>query len=82
MNKERLEEIKAMKDKARKSLTEELKSIKKSQEQLRKQILVIDALNELLMENADFRKQFESKLAELSSKEKIAHDYREPRFQG
>ncbi|MBQ9200655.1 MAG: hypothetical protein IJ141_10810 [Lachnospiraceae bacterium] len=74
MNKERLEEIKAMKDKARKSLTEELKSIKKSQEQLRKQILVIDALNELLMENADFRKQFESKLAELSSKEKVAHD--------
>lgn len=74
MNKERLEEIKAMKDKARKSLTEELKSIKKSQEQLRKHILVMDALNELLAENADFRKQFESKLAELSSKEEAAHD--------
>ena len=69
MNKERLEEIKAMKDKARKSLTEELKSIKKSQEQLRKQILIMKALDELLMENADFRKQFESKLEELISKE-------------
>ncbi len=74
MNKERLEEIKAMKDKARKRLTEELKSKRESLERLRKHILVMDALNELLTENADFRKQFESKLAELSSKEKVAHD--------
>ena len=74
MKEKRLEEIKVKGDKVRKSLTEELKSIKKSQEQLRKHILVIDALNELLTENADFRKQFESKLAELSSKEKVAHD--------
>ena len=68
----RLEEIKVKCDKVRKSLAEEQKSIRERQEVLRKQILVMKALEELLMENADFRKQFESKLEELISKEKEA----------
>ena len=65
----RLEEIKVKGDKVRKSLAEEQKSIRERQEVLRKQILIMKALDELLMENADFRKQFESKLEELISKE-------------
>lgn len=65
----RLEEIKVKGDKVRKSLAEELKSIRERQEVLRKQILIMKALDEVLMENADFRKQFENKLEELISKE-------------
>ena len=60
----RLEEIKVKGDKVRKSLAEEQKSIRERQEVLRKQILIMKALDELLMENADFRKQFENKLEE------------------
>jgi len=67
-----LEEIKMLADKARKSAEAELKTIREDQERLRKLLLVMDALDELLEENADFRKQFESKLVELSLKEKAA----------
>ena len=64
MKEKRLEEIKVKGDKVRKSLAEEQKSIRERQEVLRKQILIMKALDELLMENADFRKQFENKLEE------------------
>ena len=69
MKEKRLEEIKVKGDKVRKSLAEEQKSIRERHEVLRKQILIMKALDELLMENADFRKQFENKLEELISKE-------------
>ena len=69
MKEKRLEEIKVKGDKVRKSLAEEQKYIRERHEVLRKQILIMKALDELLMENADFRKQFESKLEELISKE-------------
>ncbi len=72
MDKKRLEEIKKMSAKARKSLEEELKTIKEDQERLRKTQLVLKALNELLDESADFRNLFERKLAELSLKEEAA----------
>ena len=72
MKKKRLEELKVMADKAKKSLAEELKSIREQQEHVRKLQLLMETLGELLDENADFRKQFESKLAELSHKEKAA----------
>ena len=72
MKKKRLEELKVMADKAKKSLAEELKSIREQQEHVRKLQLLMETLGELLEENADFRKQFESKLAELSHKEKAA----------
>lgn len=72
MKKKRLEELKVMADKAKKSLAEELKSIREQQEHVRKLQLLMETLGELLEENADFRKQFESKLAELSHKEKVA----------
>ena len=72
MKKKRLEEFKVMADKAKKSLAEELKSIREQQEHVRKLQLLMETLGELLEENADFRKQFESKLAELSHKEKAA----------
>ena len=72
MDKKSLKEIKMMADKARKSMEEELKTIREDQERLRKLLLVMEALDELLKENADFRNQFESKLAELGFKEKIA----------
>ena len=72
MKKNHLEEIKVRIDNARKSLAEELKSIGEQQEHLRKLLLVMETTDELLKENADFRKQFESKLAELSQKEETA----------
>ena len=72
MKKKRLEELNVMADKAKKSLAEELKSIREQQEHVRKLQLLMETLGELLEENADFRKQFESKLAELSHKEKAA----------
>ena len=72
MKKKRLEELKVMADKAKKSLAEELKSIREQQEHVRKLQLLMETLGELLEENADFRKQFESKLAELIRKEKTA----------
>ena len=74
MKEKRLEEIKVKGDKVRKSLAEEQKSIRERHEVLRKQILIMKALDELLMENADYRKQFENKLEELISKEKDAID--------
>lgn len=70
MDKKRLEDIKKMSDNARKSLAGEFKTIREEQERLRKFLLVLEALDELLKENVDFRKQFESKYAELSHKRK------------
>jgi hypothetical protein len=72
MDKKRLEEIKVMIDNARKNLAEKLKSIREQQEHLRKLLLVMETLDELLEENADFKKKFESKLAELIQKKKLA----------
>lgn len=72
MNKKHLEKIRMMSDKARKSMAEDLKTIREHQENLRKFQLVMGALDELLKDNADFRKQFESKLTELSLKEEAA----------
>ena len=72
MKKKSLEELKVLADKAKKSLEEDLKSNREQQEHLRRVLLMLEALKELLEENADFRKQFESKLAELSHKEKAA----------
>ena len=72
MEKKRLEELEVMADKAIKNLEEELNSIRERQEHLRKRQLVIKALDELLKENADFRKQYESKLADLIQKKKVA----------
>jgi len=69
MDKKRLEEIKVMIDNARKNLAEKLKSKREELERARWTQLVMDALDDLLKENADFRKQFESKLKELSLKE-------------
>jgi len=62
MDKKRLEEIKVMIDNARKNLAEKLKSKREELERARWTQLVMDALDDLLKENADFRKQFESKL--------------------
>ena len=72
MKKMNFEELKMMAEEAKKSMTEELKTIREDQERLRKLLLVMDALDELLEENADFREQFEGKLAELIHKEKVA----------
>ena len=72
MEKKRLEELEVMADKAIKNLEEELNSIRERQEHLRKRQLVIKALDELLKENADFRKQYESKLVDLIQKKKVA----------
>ena len=72
MEKKRLEEIKVEANNARKSLAKKLKTLEEETELLRKSHLVMEALDELLKENADFRKQFESKLAELSQKEETA----------
>lgn len=72
MDKKRLEEIKVMFDNARKNLTEELKTIREKQERLRRHQLLLKALGEVLKENADFKRQFENKLAELIQKEKAA----------
>ncbi len=72
MDKKRFEKTKVMVDNARKSMAEDLKTIREDQENLRKIQLVMGALDELLKDNADFRKQFESKLTELSLKEEAA----------
>lgn len=72
MKKMNLEEIKMVADKAKKSMEEELKTIIEEQERLRKLMLVMETLDELLEENADFKKKFESKLAELIQKKKLA----------
>jgi recombinational DNA repair protein (RecF pathway) len=72
MDKKRFEKTKVMVDNARKSMAEDLKTIREDQENLRKIQLVMEALDELFKENADFRKQFESKLTELSLKEEVA----------
>ena len=72
MDKKRSEKTKVMVDNARKSMAEDLKTIREDQENLRKIQLVMEALDELFKENADFRKQFESKLTELSLKEEVA----------
>ena len=72
MDKKRFEKMKVMVDNARKRMAEDLKTIREDQENLRKIQLVMGALDELLKDNADFRKQFESKLKELSLKEKAA----------
>ena len=69
MDKKRFEKMKVMVDNARKRMAEDLKTIRENQENLRKIQLVMGALDELLKDNADFRKQFESKLTELSLKE-------------
>ena len=74
MEKKRSEELKALADRALKNLAEELKSIRERQEHLRKCQLLMETLDELLKENADFRKQFESKLAVLIQKKKLAED--------
>lgn len=58
MKKMNLEEIKMVADKAKKSMEEELKTIIEEQERLRKLMLVMEALDELLEENADLKKQF------------------------
>ena len=71
MEKKRLEELEVMADKAIKNLEEELNSIRERQEHLRKRQLLMKALDELLKENADFRKQFESKYVDLIQKEKL-----------
>lgn len=72
MKKMNFEELKMMAEEAKKSMTEELKTIREEQERIRTLSLIMEALDELLKENADFRKQFESKFAELSQKEKAA----------
>ena len=72
MDKKRSKKTKVMVDNARKSMAEDLKTIRENQENLRKILLVMEALDELFKENADFRKQFESKLTELSLKEEAA----------
>ena len=72
MDKKHLEEIKMMTDKARKSLEEDLKTIRKEQERLRWHRLLMETVRALLEENAEFKKQFESKWEELSQKEKTA----------
>ena len=72
MEKKRLEELKVLADKVEKKLKEELNSIRERQEHLRKCQLIMKALDELLKENADFRKQYESKLADLIKKKKVA----------
>lgn len=72
MDKKRFEKTKVMVDNARKSMAEDLKTIREDQENLRKIQLVMEALDELFKENADFSKQFESKLTELSLKEEVA----------
>ena len=72
MDKKRFEKMKVMVDNARKRMAEDLKTIRENQENLRKILLVMEALDELFKENADFRKQFESKLTELSLKEEAA----------
>lgn len=56
MDKKRFEKTKAMVDNARKSMAEDLKTIREDQENLRKIQLVMEALDELFKENADFRK--------------------------
>ena len=72
MDKKRFEKMKVMVDNARKRMAKDLKTIREAQENLRKIQLVMGALDELLKDNADFRKQFESKLTELSLKEEAA----------
>ena len=72
MDKKRFEKMKVMVDNARKRMAEDLKTIRENQENLRKVQLVMGALDELLKDNADFRKQFESKLKELSLKKEAA----------
>ena len=72
MDKKRFEKTKVMVDNARKSMAEDLKTIREDQENLKKIQLVMEALDELFKENADYRKQFESKLTELSLKEEVA----------
>ena len=68
MDKKRFEKMKVMVDNARKRI----KTIREDQENLRKIQLVMGALDELLKDNADFRKQFKSKLKELSLKKEAA----------
>ena len=70
MEKKQLEEIKKMSEKAKKVLAEKRKCIEKQLEELRKTLLVFKALDELLEENPDFKRLFESILKELSLKEK------------
>ena len=72
MTEKRLEEIMVSVDNARKRKAEELKSIREQQERIKRLLLIMETLKELLEENTDFRKQFECKLAELSHKEKGA----------
>lgn len=72
MDKKRFEKMKVMVDNARKRMAEDLKTIRENQENLRKVQLVMGALDELLKDNADFRKQFKSKLTELSLKKEAA----------
>ena len=72
MEKKRSEELKVSFDTALKKLAEKQKSIRERQEYIKKCQLVMEALGELLNENADFRKQYESKLAELLQKKKLA----------
>ena len=72
MDKKRFEKMKVLVDNARKRMAKDLKTIREDQENLRKIQLVMEALDELFKENADFRKQFESKLTELSLKEEVA----------
>ena len=74
MKKKRLEELKVLADEAEKSLEEKLESNKEQQEHVRRLQLLMEALDELLEENADFKKQFESKLAALIQKKKQAED--------
>lgn len=71
MEKKRLEELKVLADKVEKKLKEELNSIRERQKDLRMCQLIMKALDELLKENADFRKQFESKYVDLIQKEKL-----------
>ena len=70
MDQKKLNEIKKMSENARKDLAEERKCIEKQLEELKKTMLVFEALDELLEENPDFKRLFESKLKELSLKEK------------
>lgn len=74
MKKNNSEELKVLADKAKKDLAEKLKSNKEQQEHVRRLLLMTEALKELLEENAEFRKQYESKLAELIQKKKRAED--------
>ena len=72
MDKKNLEEIQMLREKAKKDLAEKIKSLNEEIEQFRKVLLILKALGELSNENPDFKRQFESKLEELSQKEEAA----------